>query len=114
MKLVIDRSRWLRNVTQTDELSYLIRPSDNKMCCLGFYGCALGLNPNMMRGYVSPASQPLLVWPDWLVEPFNENSEDATQLMKINDTLADEQQIIEIFARHGVEVTFTDGEEAGQ
>lgn len=33
-KLIIDRSRWLRG--EGCDASYLLRPADNKMCCLGF------------------------------------------------------------------------------
>lgn len=110
MKLVIDRSRWLRNVSKS-ELSCLIRRSDGKMCCLGFYGCALGFNPVMMENYGSPESQLLLDWPRWMLEVGDKtiNSKDTRRLMTLNDDLGDEQGITEIFAKHGVEVIFVDG-----
>lgn len=37
MKLTIDRSKWLRG----DPNSMLLRPTDGRMCCLGFLGLAL-------------------------------------------------------------------------
>ena len=41
MKLVIDRKVWLRG--EGDAVSRLLRPEDQKMCCVGISGKALGL-----------------------------------------------------------------------
>lgn len=40
MKLVIDRSKWLRGEGSSN--SKLLRESDGKMCCLGFYAKQCG------------------------------------------------------------------------
>lgn len=44
MKLTIDRSRWSRGEGAGDGACIrLLRQSDNKMCCLGFFALACGL-----------------------------------------------------------------------
>ena len=39
----IDRKRWLRG--EGGRVSSLLRPSDGKMCCMGFYCLVMGLSP---------------------------------------------------------------------
>lgn len=52
MKLTIDRSRWLRG--EGSVVSRLLRPADGKMCCLGFYGLAMGANPDALLDVTAP------------------------------------------------------------
>lgn len=52
MNLVIKRSQWLRG--EGPKHSKLIRSSDNKMCCLGFFGLACKVPPSMMIDISSP------------------------------------------------------------
>lgn len=41
MKLTIDRTRWIRGEGSYN--SYLLRPQDGKMCCIGFLAKAHGI-----------------------------------------------------------------------
>lgn len=122
MKLVIDRKRWLRGEGPAD--SKLLRGKDNEMCCLGFFGCALGATEDELVGVVDPEDVRLVQWPEWLVENCSDDAggtllahtDEAIRLMRINDTKGTpeherEAAIARIFASHGVEVTFVDGEE---
>lgn len=114
MKLVIDRKRWIRG----EELSFLLRPTDERMCCLGFYGLACGVPKASLRVQANPrfaAGFSEVEQAGWLFKngPLYgySHSNDAIRLMKINDAedIADtdrETQIAAIFAKHGVEVEF--------
>ena len=119
MRFKIERHRWLRGEGGAD--SELLRESDGKMCCLGFYALALGSDENDIAGIGDPETAPSCsAWPEWLLQDRGEDglmhTDDAISLIKINDeqTIGDahrEQRIASIFASHGVEVTFVDGEE---
>jgi hypothetical protein len=115
MKLVIDRSKWLRGEGAED--SYLFRPSDGKMCCLGFYGSACKLNTEQMaaRGTPYNVSEPDKTWTasaHWLFNSaFSDASSTCFRLMEANDNEElpaeeREEDIIRLFAEHGVEVEF--------
>jgi hypothetical protein len=110
MNLVIDRKRWLRGEGAHD--SKLLRPSDGKMCCLGFYGLACGLSADQICGAGSPrtALGGLAMWPAWMrmAAAASHLSDDAADLMEINDDVGDESRIAAIFAKHGVTVRFVD------
>lgn len=107
MRLVIDRKIWLRG----DDASYLLRPSDGKMCCLGIYLEACGINKNAMNGVNVPSSLGFIL-PEEAARWMNEmGCVDATMAMNVNDNVGiddviREQRIAEIFARHDVEVEF--------
>lgn len=117
-RLVIDRSRWLRGEGGDD--SYLLRAKDEKMCCLGFYGLACGFALDDLRSVGAPYASPAhRSWPQWLMEytpagaPMPSSA--CRALIGFNDAQAldcatREQQIAAIFAGHGIEVVFTDGE----
>jgi len=124
-KLTIQRSKWLRG--EGPGQSYLIRRTDQKMCCLGFFGLACGLNPERMTDVGSPIGIPLMlketyskVWSSKVPEAkflFSAggggHSESANDLMNVNDnnnlTESDrEREITAIFAKNGIEVVFTD------
>jgi hypothetical protein len=125
MELIIDRSKWLRGEGFYE--SYLLRPRDGKMCCLGFYSLACGLKEEQIRNVKSPRS---LVSGDpsganllndtcgsWLIYEDNVrtvyHSLDTAELMDHNDTRGEsdserEKWITKIFAKHGVTVRFVD------
>ena len=110
MKLTIDRSKWLRGEAN----SCLLRPSDGKMCCLGFYALSVGLSPEKITDISTPVGIPLdsiyetrsQLWGEgkWLFVPTNalafltnaytnsrtyggqeSTSADSSDLMKYND-----------------------------
>lgn len=112
MKLTIDRTKWLRG--EGGEESFLLRGSDKKMCCLGFYGLACGISENMLLNNRNPyalkkAGVEFPQHSEWLFQNLPSGgyvSTDCGRLMEINDSLANEWEISEIFARNGVEVEF--------
>lgn len=57
MKLVIDRSKWLRG--EGSEKSFLLRSTDGKMCCLGFFGLACGLTAERITDVDAPTDIPV-------------------------------------------------------
>ena len=117
--LVIDRSRWLRGEHGGDV--YLLRPCDGKMCCLGIYCLAVGVDPNDIsaRRYPSSLRVELPEEASWLRDDppgraFNRDSCTAIALAVINDdkSIDDafrERQVAMRFASVGVRVTFVDG-----
>ena len=116
--LVIIREQWLRGGDQNGErgFSWLLSKASGKRCCLGFYAQSLGASDDLIRNRTSPGgTSELGIWPSWLLGPFNGDSRESNSLMLINDssTLPDERRellIKQIFAAHGVEVNFVDGE----
>lgn len=113
-KFVIDRKTWLRG--EGSEFSLLLRKTDHRQCCLGFYlnQCG-GISKKDLVGTESPVefNNVLNETERWLLRNENMlyNSVDCYDLMKINDN-ADlipelrEKEIADIFAKHGVEVEF--------
>lgn len=102
MKLVIDRSKWLRG--EGSSKSSLLRTSDGKMCCLGFLGLACGIAPDRLKGNSNPHDVTGR-WPSWLL-----HHEVCYSLMNANDVArVDEGRIAALFAANGVEVEFVDG-----
>ncbi len=55
VKVIVDRSKWLRGEGTVN--SMLLRPSDGKMCCLGFVCLALGRTEEDIRELKSPADR---------------------------------------------------------
>jgi hypothetical protein len=127
MNLVIERSKWLRGEGWNE--SYLLRSADNKMCCLGFFGLACGLEPERIKDVASPEDIPIGYdashreeWARFASEAeglFFEYegcstlSETCMNLMDINDNqnLSEairERDLIDFFAEIGVEVVFVD------
>lgn len=117
-KFKVERSRWLRGEGYHE--SYLLRPADNKMCCLGFLGKACGVSEERMRGVQTPTdvsngndypSALSNMLPD-LVAPGSIKVAEFV-LMDINDTpqITDEQREIllsKIFNLIGLTVEFVD------
>lgn len=52
MKLTIDRATWLHG--EGGKASYLLRQTDQKRCCLGFLGSALGYSDACLLGMQTP------------------------------------------------------------
>jgi hypothetical protein len=121
MKLIIDRSKWLRG--EGPSSSCLLRPEDGKMCCLGIYALACGVPKDEIWGQLAPGEGKLNkeLWTKarrggaWLFESGGHVilSRDCSDLMNENDDPCiggKESKIAKIFAEHGVEVTFVDGD----
>lgn len=129
MKFTIDRARWLRG----DENPYLLRASDGKMCCLGFFLRSCGLSDDELRDHSEPQHPFEEGRPDeipnaaaFLVESEEADedewgepsfdygpTDDASDLMTANDdpevTEAErERRVARLFAKHGHEVDFVD------
>jgi hypothetical protein len=99
MKLIIDRAKWIRG--EGSDSSYLLRNLDNKMCCLGFYACELGIpgaqiggvrTPTDLVPFTAKGNSTVLKDGSWLVSKMTgvlkhswKTSEDAHKLMTIND-----------------------------
>jgi hypothetical protein len=102
--LVIERERWLRG--EGHGRSQLLRKRDGKMCCLGFFGLACGLDASQLEGNGDPVDARSDKWPEWA----RENGPDISKLIVTNDDIGDladrESSIASIFARHGVTVIF--------
>jgi hypothetical protein len=115
-KLVIDRAKWLRGKDD----SYLLRPTDGKMCCLGFYAESCGFSLDDLSGKTYPSA---LVTDSqipeamrWLVTDEYEDTTTCMSLARINDDAGlnepiREKRVAEEFAINGIEVEFV-GEDA--
>lgn len=116
MKLIIDRSRWLRG---NAENSSLLDPSSGHMCCLGFLAKACGASDEVIEEAPGPAEVPTDVkWPVGLVyqnpavdEKLWWNTEVGKKLMNVNDDeglneMIREEKITNLFFSIGIEVEF--------
>lgn len=115
MTLTIVRSKWLHG--EGGLKSELLRESDGKMCCLGFYGIACGIAPKDILGVGEPESADEYNdadyrhnWPHWLFEDSG-----CGALIGRNDSsdpkyrdAQREADIARLFAKHGVTVVFVD------
>jgi len=106
-KLTIHKREWLRG--ESGHNSYLRRSSDGKMCCLGIYLRACGVEVDDLTDVRSPArvagGLPGTTW--WL------NRLVSNELMSINDesTISETEREIELtkrFGENGIQVVFTD------
>ena len=115
MKLIIDRQTWLRGEGSED--SFLLRGKDDKMCCLGFLACEVGVPREHMLHSEGPVQIQLdesrELMPEFLFfsENCTLNSSACDQLIEFNDDPeleADEREVLlkGIFAVHGIEVEF--------
>lgn len=107
-KLVINRLKWLRG--EGADVSYLLRASDGKMCCLGFHARQIAKLP---AKEISGACNPLEAQGSWFYDDRNGNfSRDARDLMQLNDAILYESEaereaaITAIFLKHNIEVEF--------
>jgi hypothetical protein len=102
-EFVVDRFRWLRG---GQGVSYLLRPIDRNMCCLGFLGAACGYTDHQMLGVVLPRA----IHDKGARYPV-ELREHIEDIVATNDAvkISDEEREIELkvlFAKAGVKVTF--------
>jgi hypothetical protein len=114
MKLVIDRNTWLRGEGCDD--SFLLRPSDNKMCCLGFLSETCQVPLEAIESQQAPSDVPKIYrsfLPKFLFREDDENdlSGICLELMEANDDeyfgpKEREAQITQLFAENGIEVEF--------
>jgi hypothetical protein len=112
-RLTIDRQTWLRG--EGFAKSFLLRPSDGKMCCLGFLGRDVcGLSPEHLEGKKSPGFDFDLT-EEWTqvssLITYAFESIDLIKLMTINDdsSRSDSQRevaLTDIFAKHDIQVKF--------
>lgn len=126
MKLIVDRTKWLRG--EGSDVSRLLRPSDGKMCCLGFVCLAFGMNAQSITNVATPSSvadakriglnkdhsdvPEALRW--LLKERAGESirdSDDCAELMRCNDLIVESNEwreagITKIFKDHDIEVEF--------
>lgn len=122
MKLIIDRDKWIRG--ETEERSRLLRSSDGKMCCLGFYSKANGYSDDEIEGINSPCELDPSHRPpgmNWLFQsstpgafPSRDASTVCWDLMVSNDDSeitedSREKCLSELFEKNGVEVEFVGG-----
>jgi hypothetical protein len=107
MKLVIDRTKWLRG----KDWGVLVDPASKTMCCLGFLGLALGKSKRAMAGKPSCQSSPK-GWPKWmLVSSAICDSQATCALTSLNDDpkITDkvrESKLTTEFKKHNIHVTF--------
>ncbi|SRR6266478_5030960 len=122
MKLIIDRKIWLRG--EGSAVSYLLRRSDGKQCCVGILCEALGASKKDLEGI--KGSQKLVGFnlPAWL-KPSDVNFgtseiDDIFKAYEINDASAPanveiaafealrEAKVTALFAKHDIQVEFVD------
>lgn len=132
MNLTIVRSKWLIGNRELDTM--LLHPVVGKMCCLGFYCRALGLDEHTIVEKEAPSSVATEIPQagSWLLIENDikriTDSDDCRDLMTVNDALVGsevklisrqrviedftpelrERLITEIFAKHDVAVSFVD------
>lgn len=119
MKLTIKRKEWLHG--EGSSKSYLLRPNDEKKCCLGILAIACGISPAALRGRRAPAElldlPPMPEYYQWTVNLAEVRSTTAAdEAMRVNDmigvTIESEQEreqlITQIFREHGIDVQFED------
>lgn len=108
----IDRARWFRGQGSGD--SALFIPENNKMCCLGFYLSACGVENLAYMKTPGTIYQRIPQEAEWLIREGGPvtNSYDCLDLMQANDCPDDgfidqrEEVIKDIFAGHDIEVIF--------
>lgn len=113
-EFTIKRSEWLRG--EMDE-SYLLRASDRKRCCIGFYLSACGIDDIDLLAKRSPHDLSSIMGKHWLLHKHTNgeihDSDKCSNLIISNDAETftqkqREQQIVEIFAEQGIEASFVD------
>ena len=114
-KLTINPAIWLHR--EGAHVSYLLRASDGKRCCLGIYlqdNC--GISPDLLQGQGSPRQLPKSIretLPDWLSCLSDNNTPLVERLMAANDIPTTGERVARLdisslFAEVGVEVEFTE------
>ncbi len=109
-RLTIKRSLWARTDSNGDKPcgpSYLLN-GDGAMCCLG-WDCSVLHGPQVLRDKTVPYVAYLKSSFDKIVqsELVRINDRFGTDLWNLTD-VEQEQRIIDIFAQHGITLTFED------
>ena len=107
-EFTIDRAVWLRG--EGEFKSKLYRVEDGKMCCLGIYLCACGIDKSLLANRATPEETETQM-PAWLIDSLRPmRSSLASKLITVNDIKLDEDKreetIKELFAEAGIKVTF--------
>lgn len=110
-KLTIKREEWLHGEGCGE--STLFRDYDGKKCCVGIYLSALGMRDDELLENATASETDTSRVPEqalWLLSEYKgADSKDAWCLYRTNDLKRQprrEAKIKELFAKHGVEVTF--------
>lgn len=104
-EFTVVRDKWLRG--EGAQKSYLLRRSDGKMCCMGFYALACGYD---VEDIVGVKSLSMLGVAGGQLEHDVIALHDYTSVYSINDNSGDEKEIAARLAVRGVTVTFVDSE----
>jgi hypothetical protein len=109
-KFTISLSKWGNQIHHWNSGSKLYDEHTDRYCCLGLYGLACGIQSEHLKYNLMPSTLNTK-WPNWLFEYKGSTGQTWMSLLAdINDTnlpLADKQKkIADIFAKHGVTVTF--------
>ena len=109
--LTIDRGIWLQG-RDSKIGSYLLRPVDEKMCCLGIYLEVLGVTRDRLwnKSFLTSVGGQIPEEASWLLDNGG-NSLAALGLADVNDNTKRsksdrERMIANRFAKHGVKVEF--------
>lgn len=115
MKFQISRKEWLRGEGHLN--SSLLRTRDNKMCCLGFLACAIGLTKEQISNVASPQHPHLQEsyskWPEGIMRSSGYVSEQTERLINYNDDwdLSEEMRetlLKNTFSSMNIEVEFVE------
>lgn len=133
MKVTIPRDKWLRPYSHSGWGSQLWHTAIGCGCVMGHFGLSLGISPEQLHGCVVPeetiSSSDDSPWPDWVTVPDIcteaapedmvsvgdrlgwTGTDEVEEIIRVNDdpNIWDdvrERRLIEMFARHGVELEF--------
>ena len=113
MNLVVKRSKWLRGAGPNGD-SYLLHPTNRRMCCLGFLARAVGYKPCEIKGTHTPAYvKDPSKFPAAIVSGDDDNTLLCDDMMDTNDsaTLNDTQReykLTRLFKKADIAITFVD------
>lgn len=114
-KFTVKRSKWLRGIGPDD--SYLYNTESKKMCCLGFFACAVGHTKKQIADVADPYEVKNTKFPPELVMKVDDheriNTEICKDLMEINDStsISDAERESELkttFRKAKITVSFED------
>lgn len=109
LNVVVKRSKWLRG--EGSDRSRLLRPSDGKMCCLGFVCLVAGATPDK----ICDLAEIEQVWPtsDMIKERGIEGKQRWSDAYHLNDSVEytdseREEDLIEWGKNNGIAFMFVD------
>ena len=109
LKVEIDRQKWLRG--EGAKASYLLRPSDGKMCCIGFACLAAGCTPEQISNQQIVQSTLTNLYDTPLDFRTNTGDVSLESLYVVNDDLdlepsEREERLKRLGLKRGIEFTF--------